>query len=174
MSTLRTIGNLVGVALLAWAGLSLAQAQPPNVRAVIFPPRPASIATTTPTTWTLSGVLGQFTLSNANLTATHTGGGNTNDGIRSADASTANQKVYVEFNSSGGTCQLGFTLNTSIPTRFGGADLSVVNTPSTGPWYFFVGCDGVNGNGGTATFASSSWARTAPTGFTQLGIDVSN
>ena len=37
-----------------------------------------------------------------------------------------------------------------------------------GPYFFFYGADGGNGDQVTATFASGSWARSAPAGFTQL------
>ncbi len=185
------------------------------------------------------------TLSGGNLTALHSGGGNTDLNAFSVDTTTASQKVYGECNcvqlTYGG--QVGFSAdNTSssrndsfpstsagclvassgilldqdsldhtssfIPSWTAGDNIDIAfdvgnnkmwfrknngawnashagsQDPATnqggarvvagsGPFYFFIGSDAVDGDGFTATFASASWARTAPSGFTELAAAAS-
>lgn len=89
---------------------------------------------------------------------------------------TAGDNIDIAFNSSAGVLKMWGRLNngawnasqggTQDPATAQGG-VTVTNTPS-GPWFFLVGQDAIDGDGFTATFSSASFARTPPTGFTQL------
>lgn len=111
-----------------------------------------------------------ITLGNGNFICTDSAntGGNTIAGMTAGDTidyafDTGSLTAWVRKNGGAWNASVGGTQDPA--TGQGGLAATITGG---GPYFFFYGADGANGDQVTATFASGSWARSAPAGFNQL------